>query len=176
MANEIKKFVGEIVNTKDKKQIIIIVAFIGVALILLSELMPANSTNQSKSNQDTPYDYTEYTKDLEKKTTDFISSIEGVGRCKVMITLDVSDESVYAKNIDETRENGSYSKNSEYVLYEENNNDTPILVKQYFPKVKGVAVTCNGGDDVVVREKIVSGISSLFGIPSTKISVSKING
>lgn len=175
LANKVDNLLKKFINAKDKKQIIVVFGIIGVLLILLSEFVPSQTSDSVKSDKCT-YDYTEYSEQLEKKTTDFISSIDGVGKCKVMITLEVTDENVYAKNIDETKENGSYSKKSEYVLYEENNNDTPILVKQYFPKVKGVAVACAGGDDVVVREKIISGISSLFGISSTKISVSKING
>lgn len=176
MANKIKDCLENFIKTKDKKQIIIVIGIVGVLLILLSEFLPVQTASSSKSKQTAQSDYSQYVDELEKKTTDFISSIDGVGKCKVMITLDVSDENVYAKNIEESKDDGSYSKRSEYVLYEDNNNDTPILVKQYFPKVKGVAVTCTGGDNVVVREQIISGVSSLFGISSTKISVSKING
>lgn len=171
--NKIKDYIARSKIFGDKKKIIIVIGFVGILLILLSELVPSASSNTSTKSTQTDYD--EYVTSLENKTADLISSIDGVGRCKVMITLEQSDENVFAKNTDESNSSGSYSKKSEYVLYEDNNNDTPILVKQYFPKVKGVAVVCTGGDDVVIREKIISSISSLFGISGTKISVSKIN-
>lgn len=171
MVNKLKEYLEKI--KFDKKKIIIAIGFMGIALILLSEVVPQESSKSQ--NTDVQTDYNEYVSSLEEKTADLISSIDGVGKCKVMITLEQSDENIFAKNTDESTNSGSYSKKSEYVLYEDNNNDTPVLVKQYFPKVKGVAVVCTGGDDVIVKEKVISSISSLFGISGTKISVSKIN-
>ena len=171
MVNKLKEYLEKL--KFDKKKIIILIGFIGIALILLSEVVPQESSKSQ--NTDVQTDYSEYVSSLEEKTADLISSIDGVGKCKVMITLEQSDENIFAKNTDESTNSGYYYKKSEYVLYEDNNNDTPVLVKQYFPKVKGVAVVCTGGDDVVVKEKVISSISSLFGISGTKISVSKIN-
>lgn len=174
LANKLKEYLSKLNFTGDKKRIIIAVGFIGIMLIFLSEALPSAATGKSTDSA-SAVDYNEYVSSLEDKTADIISSIDGVGKCKVMITLEQSDENIFAKNTDENSNSGSYSKKSEYVLYEDNNNDTPILVKQYFPKVKGVAVVCSGGDDVVVKEKVISSISSLFGISGTKISVSRIN-
>ena len=112
---------------------------------------------------------------MEDKTESIISSIDGVGKCKVMITLQETDENIYAQNLDENKNSGYISKKSEYVLYEDNNNDSPVLIKQSFPKVMGVAVVCQGGNNANVKEKIISAVSSLFGISTAKISVSKLN-
>ena len=92
-----------------------------------------------------------------------------------MITLQETDENFYAQNLDENKNSGYISKKSEYVLYEDNNNDSPVLIKQSFPKVMGVAVVCQGGNNANVKEKIISAVSSLFGISTAKISVSKLN-
>ena len=133
----------------------------------------AESSPSAKKSEST--DYRQYITSLEEKTENIISSIDGVGKCKVMITLQETDENFYAQNTDENTDSGSISKKSEYVLYEDNNNDSPVLIKQSFPKVMGVAVVCQGGDNANVKEKVISAVSSLFGISSAKISVSKIN-
>lgn len=134
MVNKLKEYLEKI--KFDKKKIIIAIGFMGIALILLSEVVPQESSKSQ--NTDVQTDYSEYVSSLEEKTADLISSIDGVGKCKVMITLEQSDENIFAKNTDESTNSGSYSKKSEYVLYEDNNNDTPVLVKQYFPKVKAL--------------------------------------
>lgn len=173
MESSIKKLFSSFSNFKYKKQAVIIFGLIGVVLILLSELIPSNS--QVKSNTQSSTDYDAYVSSLESRTQGIVSSIEGVGKCKVMITLEQTDENVFAKNTDESSQNGNFSKKNEYVLYENANNDEPILVKQYFPKVYGVVVVCQGGDDTAVRESVISSVSALYDIPYSKISVSKLN-
>ena len=174
MESSIKKLFSSFSNFKYKKQAVIIFGLIGVVLILLSELMPATTDSKSKTQSSTDYDV--YVSSLENRTQSIISSIDGVGKCKVMITLEQTDENVFAKNTDESSQNGNFSKKSEYVLYENDNNDEPILVKQYFPRVYGVVVVCQGGDDTAVKERVISSISALFDIPYSKISVSRLSG
>jgi len=145
-----------------------------ILLIMLSEALP--TTAQKAEKAENQIDYSDYVKSLESKTQEFISLISGAGRCKVMITLKNSSESVYAKNVEENASQGSNSLKNEYVLYDGQEGETPVLIKQYFPDVQGVAVVCDGADDVMVRENIINSISSLFNIPVNKISVSKYKG
>lgn len=173
MDNKLLPLANKIKSLKHKERYIVIACVLGVALILLSELVP--SGNSSTKKADDGVDYQEYIVSLEEKTQDIISSIEGVGKCKVMITLCETDESFYAANIEENTDSGHISKKNEYVFYEDNNNDSPVLIKQTFPKVMGVAVVCQGGDNAFVKERVISAVSSLFGISSAKISVSKIS-
>lgn len=171
MDSKLLPLANKIKSLKHKERYIVIACVLGVALILLSELVPSVSTKKA----DDGMDYQEYIVSLEEKTQDIISSIDGVGKCKVMITLCETDESVYASNIEENTDSGHISKKNEYVFYEDNNNDSPVLIKQTFPKVMGVAVVCQGGDNAFVKERVISAVSSLFGISSAKISVSKIS-
>ena len=171
MDSKLLPLANKIKSLKHKERYIVIACVLGVALILLSELVPSVSTK----NADDGVDYQEYIVSLEEKTQDIISSIDGVGKCKVMITLCETDESFYASNIEENTDSGHISKKNEYVFYEDNNNDSPVLIKQTFPKVMGVAVVCQGGDNAFVKERVISAVSSLFGISSAKISVSKIS-
>ena len=158
-------------NSADKKlKIAVIVGLIGILLLGMSEAIPKQKT-EVKSEK---ISYSEYTSELEEKTKNIISSIDGVSECRVMITLKNSNESIFAKNNQENSNGSNYSSESEYVLYNGESGEQPVLLKEYYPEVKGVVVVCSGADDVTVRENVINCISSLYAIPSTKISVSKL--
>lgn len=161
-----------VINGDKKIKIFAAIGIIAILLILLSEFIPTAA--ESKKKEET--DYAEYISSLENETQELLSSISGAGRCKVMITLKNSSESVYAKNIEENNNSGSISLKNEYVLYDGQEGETPVLIKQYFPDVQGVAVVCDGADNSAVRESIINTVSSLFSIPVNKISVSKYKG
>lgn len=173
MDNNLLELSKNVFKTFDKKKIIIVVGFVGILLILLSDVMPKMTSEKTKS---TNIDYSAYISDLEKQTTNIVGSISGVGKCKVMITLEETDENVYAMDTQENFSDSSNSTKSEYIFYEKDNDDTPVLLKQFFPKVKGVVVVCQGGDDYFIKEEIISAISSLFGVSTNNITVSKLNG
>ncbi len=89
-----------------------------------------------------------YEAELEKRLSDILSEIEGVGELRVMVTLDTSERTEYGKS-----------------------EKTPLSVKM--PQVRGVIVVCGGGDSVVVQEKVTRAVSGVFGISSAHISVMK---
>lgn len=158
-------------NTSDKKiKLAVIIGLIGILLLGMSEAIPKNKSE----NKSEKVSYAAYTSELEEKTKEIISSIDGVGECKVMITLKNTNENIFAKNNQENTNGSNYSTESEYVLYNGENGEEPVLIKEYFPEVKGVVVVCGGADDVTVRENVINCVSSLYAIPSTKISVSKL--
>ncbi len=165
MNNLKEKFKEVMEKKKSKTKLLVAVGIIGILLILLSEI----SFPTAKK------DYTSYAEQLDEKLTDIISSMEGVGKCRVMITLRSTSESIYAKNTENSQSTGSSSQNSEYVIYDGGNGDSPILLQENFPDIEGVAIVCSGGDNIAVREKIIQCVSALFNISSNRISVSKLS-
>ncbi len=154
-------------------KILIIIGLIGILLIALSEAVPSQKQSSKSADNDLA-SYSDYARSLEDETAEIISSIEGAGVCRVMLTLKNTNESIYAENNEEDVNEGSFSKKSEYVLYDASSGDSPLLIQQKFPQVQGVVVVCSGGDDTVVRENIINCISALYDIPSTRINVSKL--
>jgi stage III sporulation protein AG len=173
--SKIKEKVNEFFKSDKKIKIFIAIGFISILIILLSETLPSNDNKDYSSNDTQDYSYSDYIKTLESETEDIIGSINGVGECKVMLTLKDTNESVYAKNSQESSNDSSYSKEYEYVLYDGDDGETPVLIKQYFPQIQGVAVVCEGGDNTAVKERIINALSSLFNISTSKISVSKLS-
>lgn len=173
MANKIKDYILKISNGNDKKiKIIVAIGLIGIILISTSDFF--DNDKSKKTNDTNTFDYVEYNKTLESKLTDIMSSIDGVGRCNVMITLENSAESIYATDNEIKTDNNSLNKKDEYVLYNTDNGETPVLLKEKLPRVQGVTVICDGGDDNKIKEKIVEAVTALFNISSSRVSVSKL--
>ena len=170
MENKIKEFALKIRNSDKKLKALIALGIIGMLLILLSETT-LFSTNKKEINE---YSYDDYICALEDETRNIIEAIDGAGECRVMLTLKSSKSSEFAKNIQENHSESSYSDSYEYVFYKGASGEEPVLIKEYFPQVLGVAVVCSGGNNTAVKEEIINCLSSVFDIPSSKISVSKL--
>lgn len=174
LENKIKAKLNTFINGDTKKvKIIVAVGLIGMVLILLSDVFFGGSAEKPAENAG-GISSGEYTQQLEVRLTDVISSIDGVGECRVMITLQNTAESVYATNYESKSDSESSSHKDEYVLYDSSGGETPVLIKEYMPGVQGVTVVCSGGDDIKTKEKIIGCVTSLFNIPANRVSVTKI--
>lgn len=173
MENKIKDAVRFLKNNGSNRiKIIIAVGLIGIILIAMSDLFTKNDNKTEATDENASY--TAYSDELEKKLCDVISSIDGVGECKVMITLENSKESVYATDEENKNDDNSSSSKDEYVIYDSDNGEAPVLIKEYYPKIQGVTVVCSGGDNVAVKETVINTVTSLFDISTNRVSVSKI--
>lgn len=168
----VEKIIEKLKSRSIRTKALVAVGVIGMILILISEI--SFSPDSRKTEKVVSYDYISYVKNLDKELTEIISSIAGVGQCKVMITLKNTAESVYAKNSEKSFDESSSSENNEYVIYNGTNGDSPILLQENFPEIEGVAIVCSGGDNIAVKEQIIKCVTSLFNISSNRISVSKL--
>lgn len=169
ITESLKKFYN---SSQSKIKIITIIGLVGILLIFFSDTFSGNKSTQDDTAKD--YNYAEYTKNLEIELEELISSIDGVGACKVMITLENTAESVYATDTETKNDEKSVNEKDEYVIYDSDKGEAPVLIKEYFPRVQGVTVVCGGGDSIAVKEKIIESVTSLFNIPANRVSVSKI--
>lgn len=163
---------------KDKKMLLVIfVGFIGVLLIALSEISFDDSTdkNNEKILSSDSYEYCAY---IEKRVEDIVSSIDGAGNVRVMITLAETTEYVYAQNQNGTKKSNKDSENSDnknsFVIIEKDNNDSGLLIKTFEPKIRGVAIVCDGGDSPTVQQQIYSTVSAVLNVSTARISISKL--
>ncbi len=176
MTSDYLKKIFEKGNSNKKYLIVAVIGFVLIFLILLSESDFAKDDKEDLNDTKSvsAFDYSEY---LEKELCDLIESIDGAGKTNVMITISETSEYVYAKN--DKNANKSTDKtsdstyDSEYVIVEQNNNDEGLLVKVIEPKIRGVAVVCEGADDPVVQQNIYSTVSAVLNISTARISISK---
>lgn len=125
-----------------------------------------------------------YEAKLEQRLEDILSQIEGVGRVKVMITLQASSKEVVEKDIstEQSRENetedlvsqSSISKEENTVYSETDAGNVPYVVQEIYPKIEGVLVVAEGGDNSLVNLAIVEAIEALFDVDAHKIKIVKM--
>ena len=94
-------------------------------------------------------DTQKYSSQISSQLLEILSSVEGVGDVKIFLTMDNAGEDIYR-----------------------NNSDSKI--KSITPTVRGVVVVCDGGDDPVVAERIMSAVTKSLDISSDKVSITKL--
>ena len=98
---------------------------------------------------------------------EMISSIQGAGKTKVMVTLDCSDENVYATE----EKSGDTSYENSVVIVENQDGESGVLIKVTQPKIRGVAVVCAGGASPTVRQSIIDTVTAVLDISSARVSI-----
>ena len=174
--SEIKSFVSKFKDMfsviKNKKNVLIVLlGFIGIFLIFISEIVPEREKEIVKTPSDFP---SGFELELEKRLEEAVSQISGAGKTDITITLDSSKEYFYAKNSSENIDDSETEKESELVILEGAEGEEPIVLKTDEAKIRGVLVVCEGGNDPLVCEKILEAICALLDIPSNKVSVAKM--
>jgi stage III sporulation protein AG len=167
---------------------IIIVAFVGIALIFLSSLFRNDGAAATKTaTSQTGTTAEQYAVNLEQSLTDIVSRIQGAGAAKVLVTLERSTEYIYAteeKKSNQTAEDksgGSATKNeanvdteTTYILVKDADGaQKAIPITEVQPVIKGVVVVCDGGDNPAVQQNIISAVTTALDITSVRVCVIK---
>lgn len=201
------KFIDNFKVSKDKtknilkKENMIVIILIGVLLLVIA--IPVNpkkpkTEDVKQQPEDINQSFTDnsvedntdqtYVENLESRVEDILSSMEGVGNVKVMITLQSSQETIVEKDMPTSRSNISETDGSggnrntnemdsqETTVYTTNQNGDkiPYVIKTKEPEIEGVTVVAQGGDNAVVQKNISEVIQALFHIELHKIKVVKM--
>jgi stage III sporulation protein AG len=170
-----------------KKNALFFVGLAGVCLIGLSDILFAESAStEAAAAQETAYTAvaaSEYTAALEARLAQLLAAVDGAGKVQVMLTLEGTGETFFAldeqsdttlqtKDDEQTQRQTTYR--SEHVLYDGGAGSTPLVEQQTEPEVRGVAVVCEGGDDIVVVKRITELVAVVLGLSSNRICVAKM--
>lgn len=169
---------------------LVVVGLVGIVLILLSDLFQGKAVDNQQPTTEIQYvSLAEYENQLEQGLAEIISSIDGAGKTRVLLTMESTVEQVYATNKNLAQNNSTNSSNgnlpssdndtqaeSTYITVElSDGTEQTVLVKEIQPKVRGVLVVCAGGDDSIVREKIIDAVTKALDISSSKVSVAGLS-
>lgn len=125
----------------------------------------------------------DYQEQMEKKVEELIKSIKGVSDVSVLISYKSGNEKILqedSENSSSNRKDGSTSEQNSSVkkttvLFQQNGDETPYVVKELYPEINGIAVTAKGLSDSTKKEEIINMLAALFDIGVHKISVIDIN-
>ena len=183
-----KGIFNRIAGSEKGRRLIVAAGIIGIALILLSNFLPSFSGNKAETGSG-GISSEQYARSLETQLSDVIASISGVGKSKVMVTLASGVEYVYAneqsKNSDksediqgETRSRVQQSDDVQQkcIIVDSPDGGKQALVQtEILPRVQGVVVVCEGGDQPAVQQSIIDTVTTALDISSTRVCVTKLS-
>ena len=144
----------------------VICTVIGLVLLLFAG-------GDGKETEDDDYkSIVSYTEKLEERVEKICLAVDGIDEVSVLLTLESGSEFVYADNIKDETVNGGRSYTSDYLIIEKDDGIAPVLACEIYPKIRGVAVVCNGGDKPAVQKKLTELLSAALGISAGKIRIS----
>ena len=90
----------------------------------------------------------EYKERIESEVASLCSSVEGVGRCRVFITFERGEQTVYK---------GS------------------AVLETKPPRVQGVTVVCRGAESDNIKSQLTEMMCALFDVGSNRVAILKLN-
>ncbi len=172
------------------------ILIVGVCCLII--VFPAGEEKDNKNPGATEYRTDEeaelqnrkekdYVIQMEERLSELLSSVEHVGKVKVMVTVSgtekknvLQDGSRETEQITETDSAGgsrnSVSERSEgnTVFYDIEGNHTPYILNETYPEVTGVVVIAEGSGKGNVDLDIMNAVQVLFDVPAHKIKIMKM--
>ncbi len=158
-------------NLKEGKgKIIFLLGIVGILLIYLSTFFGKEDAKTTVSGGDITY---EYCTQLENKVETLVKGICGSKRVSVVVTLDSGKQYVYAdEGRTQTTENGNDREQSYIIIESADGEEGGLLVTEYMPTVRGVAVVCDGLTPQI-QQNICDAIAAALDISQKKIYVTQ---
>lgn len=122
----------------------------------------------------------EYRKILEESVLEIVREITGDKRAVVVVTLENGMRYSYAdatvtdaenfEGKDSTQESSSASK-SYITIRTADGGEKALIVTEYMPDVRGVAIVCSGGDNEQIAQKIKGAVTAALHITSKRVYI-----
>lgn len=169
MNKDLKKLFGQIKNTK----LLAVIFIVGIALLMLPG---GEKSSESSDKNDPTADFLEYKEELERDLSNILKKIKGAGNVSVMITLEDSGHTYFAKDVSETikeREDGKEKNTdtSHILKNEKSNGESPLITKKTYPSVSGVLICATGAKNPQIKSNIIKATEALLGIKTHRIEV-----
>lgn len=162
----------------DKKALtaVTVLGAAGLCLIMLSSILPDdNDKKEKKAEPQSVSSVSEsYCLDTEKRLTEFLQNIEGVGEVEVYLTVSGEEEYVYATEGKTSISENKTEEERKYVMIGGSSDKTALVETVKAPEISGVVIACSGCDSAVVQEKIYKAVSTALDIPTSRIYVTKL--
>ena len=173
-----------------------VVVYVLLLLLLIVIALPVKKKDKNTGNNEREVEQgtssqkerdTTQVEAMEQELSNALSKVDGVGKVDVVITLESTNQKIVEKdrptseNSEKTDGEGrnslvSSGSTEESTVYEKSSDggQSPYVVSETFPEVRGVLVIAEGGDNAAVKQQISEGIMALFRVDAHKIKVMKM--
>ena len=165
MNNELFSRLKDLAQKENRARLAVLLGAAAMLLILLSELFAPSGKTAAASAP--PANDNISRQQLEQQLSDLIAQVEGAGKTTVMVTLESGEETIYALDT----LSGQTQEQQTHVLLDDG---TALAQTVCTPRVCGVAVVCEGGDDITVIKRITDLVSVVLGLSTNRICVTKM--
>ena len=169
-------------DSRKRTNLIIILAATAMLLILLSGC-PQSGTDERGGHET---DAQQYARSLEERLEQMISSVDGAGQSRVMITLQNGGEYVYAiedsisTDSSVSTDSGGRQSSGEreehrsgYIIIDTEQGEQALVRTELMPSVCGVVVVCSGASDPQVAQAIMSVVTTALDISPKRVCITQ---
>lgn len=144
-------------------------------LVLLIGVILLSSPGKKSENATLPADETVQEVSTEEKLERILSTIEGVGTVRVMLTVATGTEYLYQtdQNISGS-DNANSTQLSTVTVTDAQRNQSGLLKQENPPQYLGAIIVCSGAERAGIRLAVVEAVSKATGLGADHISVLKM--
>ena len=181
--NRIKEKLNKIPGNKRTQYLIIIVMIAVILAIYFSTFTTDDTAKPEATVSDAIVKSETAQLDLNGQMENILSSIEGAGAVRVMITYESGTEIVPAtsENTETTTTNDesdgssktseTVRKETDIVTVQDQSDSSALVLKEKMPEVKGVLVIAEGAGDIGVKMDLLRAVQTLLNISADKVDV-----
>lgn len=147
---------------KENKKLQYIIVFSVAALLIF--IFVIGFLNEKKTDEKAE---TSFVEELEKRLSDAIGKISGVGKNSVVITVESGMETVLATKTTVTETSGGRETVETPILV----NGKTVVLKEKYPKIIGVLIVAEGADNILTYRKIQQAAVGLLDISVNQIEI-----
>jgi len=112
--------------------------------------------------------------EIEQQMEEILGKIAGVGRVKVMLTLESGDTLQLATDSDVSEQTAGGKQQSETVKLNRGSGEQEVVVtRRSYPTYRGAVVVCDGADNSHVQLAVLEAVSVLTRLTAERITVLK---
>lgn len=168
--NKTINLIKELILSKKIYIYLIITFFLGVLLMISgkrTEVRIKQASTPVLSENYSTEAYSSSEKDIEKELINILKKVEGVGDVDIIINYGSTPEKVPLVE-------SSAQSAGKIISVTDGSKSEPYILTEISPKIKGVVIVAQGGNDINVSTILKNAVSGYLDIPVHKISVLKM--
>lgn len=125
---------------------------------------------------------------LERRLEEALSVVDGIGKVKVMLTISTGKELIVAEDItsdnSNTKEldsgggnreiNNTRNESKKLIINDRDGVSRPLVLKEVEPKIEGLIIVAEGGDNVAVKSELTKAAQAILGLEANRVQVLKM--